>query len=430
MSEKDPVNRIRELLEKQLNGTASPAESSELQDWKDQSADNARLHAEWMDPATRETKLFDYMQIDAGAEAEGRVWRNNLPREVTDQFPGSSARVLPLRKILYAAAIIGCIAVLSVKYLDHRPGKVVADSAAPVAHNDIAAPTGSKTILTLAGGARILLDSAQNGIVSRQGNTEITKDEKGQLVYKASQPGTNGRLNDHTLSVAISYNTLSTGMGGQTQLMLADGTQVWLNSGSSITYPTVFSGKDRRVTITGEAYFEVAKDKTRAFFAQALDMRVEVLGTHFNFNAYKDEGGSRTTLLEGSVKVMAMQGADVAQGGGAGMGSGGSGGGVMLRPGQQAQMGKDGGIRKTDRVDTDQAIAWLNGKFAFDSEKVPVILRQLARWYDLEIAYEGPQPEIQLTASLSKRSSLSAVLKVLELSGVHCRLEGKKLIVK
>src|SRR5882762_4780138 len=271
MSEKDLVNRIKELLEKRLNGTASPAESRELQGWKDQSVDNACLYDEWMDPATRETKLFDYMQIDAGAEAEGQVWRNNLPKEVTNQFPDKGGRVLPLRKILYAAAIIGCIAVLSVKYLDHRPGKVIAGSAAPVAHTDIPAPTGSKTILTLAGGARIFLDSAQNGIVSRQGNTEITKDEKGQLVYKAQ--GTNDELNGNTLSAALSYNTLSTAIGGQTQLLLADGTKVWLNSASSITYPTVFSGKDRRVTITGEAYFEVAKDKSKAFSVQGPDMQ-------------------------------------------------------------------------------------------------------------------------------------------------------------
>jgi len=403
MPEKDLVNRIAQLLRKHLDGSASEAETRELNDWKDQSAANTQLYNEWMDPATRESKLLEYMSIDAQAAAEGQVWRDNLPQEVTDRFQGRTFRVISLRKILYVAAAVVFIVLLSVKYLVHRPEKLNATSVPVIAKNDVPAPIGSKTTLTLSNGAKIVLDNVREGILSRQGNADIIKSKDGQLVYEAAQQGS---------SVQLSYNTLTTAIGGQSQLLLADGTKVWLNSASSITYPTSFSGKDRAVKITGQAYFEIAKDKSKPFVVTAQDMNVEVLGTHFDINGYGDERTIKTTLLEGSVKVV-------------------SGGRMMLlKPGQQTQVSNDGKLNLIDKIDTEIATAWLNGKFAFEDENISLILKQLARWYDLEISYDGTQPNIQLTASVSKRSSLSAVLKVLEISGVHFRLEGKKLIVK
>jgi ferric-dicitrate binding protein FerR (iron transport regulator) len=276
--------------------------------------------------------------------------------------------------------------------------------------NDIA-PGGNKATLILAGGQSIILDSAFNGTLATQGSTQISKLSGGQLVYHA------GTAPSETL-----YNTLSTPRGGQYKLMLPDGTAVLLNAASSIRYPTAFAGKERTVSITGEVYFEVARDKAHPFhvkFNAPSGEELEVLGTSFNINAYADDGNIRATLLEGMVKV---SGSDAAN--------------VLLRPGQQARMAAAAAadhpqaIKVINNADIEQVMAWKNGLFNFNHAEIKTVLQQLARWYDIDIRYEGNLPTGTFQGKITRDLNLSQVLKLLQEVEVRFSIEGRTLIVK
>lgn len=252
-------------------------------------------------------------------------------------------------------------------------------------------PGGSKAILTLADGKQIILDSAKGKIV-QQGNLKVTN-LGGKLDY-------DGRSN------TVEYHTLSTPMGGQYKLVLPDGSDVWLNAASSITFPTAFIGEERKVTITGEVYFEVAHNARQPFHVKVNAVDVEVLGTHFNINGYGDESFVKTTLLEGSVKINDQ------------------GKTVLLKPGEQARASEltDESISITT-PDIDEVMAWKNGRFHYDNADLKTIMRQVMRWYDVEVEYKGNVPVRYFTADISRNNNLSAILKILELSNIHFRLE-------
>jgi ferric-dicitrate binding protein FerR (iron transport regulator) len=224
----------------------------------------------------------------------------------------------------------------------------------------------------------------------------------------------------------VVYNTTSTPKGRQYQLTLPDGSVVWLNAFSSVRYPTVFVGKERRVTVTGEAYFEVAKDKSRPFFVE-IDggETVKVLGTHFNLNAYRDEPQITTTLLEGVVNIATTSRAEGEAA-------------VTLRPGQQAVVSSaysddnqvTGKIRVLDDADTLQVLAWKNGLFNFEGVYLKTAMKQIARWYDVEVVYRGTVPDIKFFGSISRSISLAGLIKGLKSTGIHISIEnGRKLIV-
>lgn len=274
--------------------------------------------------------------------------------------------------------------------------------------NDIA-PGGNKAVLTLANGSTILLDSAANGTLSHQGNIKIQKLTNGLIAYNINSK--KGTINDEVI-----YNTISTPRGGEYQITLADGTKVWLNAASSIRFPVAFAGKERKVTITGEAYFEVAKNKDRPFKVEANSTEVEVFGTHFNVNAYDDESSIKTTLLEGKVKV-SITGQNINQLP------------EFLLPGQQADVNKEGEIKIADHVNTEEAVAWMHGHFQFTSADLQTILRQIARWYDVDIVYDG-NVKLHFTGQLNKNLNVSKVFETLSLTDeVHFKIEGKKIIV-
>lgn len=262
-------------------------------------------------------------------------------------------------------------------------------------------PGGNKAQLTLADGSIILLDGTANGLLAEQGTAKIIKKADGQLLYDVTGAPTTDIL----------YNTLSTPRGGQYNITLPDGSKVWLNSASTIIYPTSFNGKERKVEILGEAYFEVAKDATKPFRVKMNEMEVEVLGTHFNINGYQDESFVRTTLLEGKVKVRS--------------------GAVenLLNPGQQAQLGKNGNIKLLKNVNVEEVMAWKDGNFQFEDADIYSVMRQLARWYDLEVAYSGRLTK-HFVGSISRDVNLSQVLTMLQQTGeVKFSREGKKIIV-
>lgn len=320
----------------------------------------------------------------------------------------SEAKLIPLSRYhqyrrwgSVAAAVVLITAGAAFFRIQQHARKAAAP--APVAAvKQIVTPGGNKAILTLSNGTTILLDSAANGMLARQGSTSVMKLSNGQLSYQGNGGAAAGE---------ILYNTMSTPRGGQYQVTLPDGTRVWLNASSSISYPTAFPGKERKVAVKGEAYFEVAQNVQQPFKVVVNGVAVDVLGTHFNVNGYGDEAATRITLLEGSVKISK------------GLTS------AMLKPGQQALVAENDHIQFNNGVDVEEAIAWKNGLFWFNGVDLPGIMRQLSRWYDIEVEYEGVIPPRHFTGHVFRDLSLTEVLKILELSHVHFRLEGRKLIV-
>ncbi|HET6999886.1 MAG TPA: FecR family protein [Puia sp.] len=263
---------------------------------------------------------------------------------------------------------------------------------------------GNQAILTLANGSVIILDSTKNGIITNQGNVKIIKLDSGKLAYT---PLTiNGAASSET-----SYNTISTPRAAQYQVVLSDGTKVWLNAASSLRYPTSFSGQDRKVELTGEGYFEVAKNKDKPFHVRVGAVEVEVLGTHFNIMAYDDEAAIQTTLLEGSVKVSYNNQTD------------------LLKPGRQASLSRTDSKLTMGDANVQQVVAWKNGYFYFDKSDVKTIMRQVSRWYDLDIVYESSVPDMKFSGKIERSLPLSGISHLLESGQIHFRIEGKNCIM-
>ncbi|MBC7508843.1 MAG: FecR domain-containing protein [Ferruginibacter sp.] len=273
--------------------------------------------------------------------------------------------------------------------------KIISTKLTPV----IAAGT-NKAVLTLADGSNIVLDSMGQGILAKQGNAKVIKLNTTTLAYNATDEN----------NQEVLYNTLATPNGGKYQLILPDGSKVWLNAASSIHFPTIFTGKERRVTVTGEAYFEVAKNAAMPFKITVKDMEVEVLGTHFNVMAYDDENSMNTTLLEGSVKISK---------------------GVikkMLVPGQQSVINSTGEINIVD-ADMEEVMAWKNGWFQFNAADIKTVMRQISRWYAVEVVYEGKIPDGHYSGAVSRDNDIFQVLKIMQSGGVRFKIEGRKVIV-
>jgi ferric-dicitrate binding protein FerR (iron transport regulator) len=296
----------------------------------------------------------------------------------------------------WAAAVLLFLSVGGYLWLSKGPAKVGPGSIARTGNGagDIL-PGTNKAVLTLATGQKIDLDAAAGGKIAREGNTIVEKTAGASLSYHVENVADE---NVAGVSATPSYNTLTTPRGGQYRLILPDGTKVWLNAASSITYPTAFSGRQRSVKITGEAYFEVTRDAAHAFIVSTSRETVEVLGTRFDVSSYDDETFQRTTLLEGSVRVSA------------------SGRSAMLVPGEQARVA--GELLVTPNVDLDAAIAWKDGRFDFgDTADIRSVMHQIANWYDVDVVYKG-EIHKHLGGTISRQVNLSELLKVLEATGV------------
>ena len=267
---------------------------------------------------------------------------------------------------------------------------------------DIAAPTGNRATITLADGTKVFLDSVGKGQLAQQGTIKLIKLANGKIAYQPLGDGT---------AQSMAYNTLSNPRGSKViDMQLSDGSHVWLNAGSSITYPVAFIGNDRSVELEGEGYFEVAKDAKRKFIVTANGVSTEVLGTHFNVNAFKDDGEDiKITLLEGSVKIN----------------SGNATG--LLKPGQQALVANE--VKIVSDVDLHLVMAWKNGYFQFDKASLQNVMKQISRWYDVDVVYEGYNQPREFAGEIQRDLSLSEVLKILEKNKVHFKIEEKKLRV-
>jgi len=395
MNQQNEAFQQSQFILKHLRGELSIAEKNELDTWLESNDNNRTLFEE----LTNEVLLKKELQFFDSIETEA-AWQK-IEAQVKE--PAKIVNMKTNRRWWYAAAAVLLLGgFLTYRFAFQQPDKTPIVKTTPE-KNDVA-PGGNKAILTLADGSTIILDNAANGSLTEQGNTEVIKLDDGQLAY-----------NTEGVAGEVVYNTISTPRGGQYQLTLADGSKVWLNAASTLRFPATFSGTERKVELTGEGYFEVAKDADMPFkVVMNNGMEVEVLGTHFNVMGYDDEGMVKTTLVEGKVKV--IKGSNH----------------IMLLPNQQGSLLRENDNLKIDwNADVNKAISWKNGLFDFDNDAITDIMRQLARWYDVEIQYSGNIVAQFYTGSIRRQVNISQVLFMLEQAGgVQFKIEGKKIIVK
>jgi transmembrane sensor len=374
--------RAEELLRKYLEGTATPEEEALLESWYIETAQ--------AQPAMPGEP--DYPKMEAEMLEALRAEQQEQP---TIKSP---VRLWP--RIAAAASVLIILGVGSLFVFRKKPAQPIVEPQ--LVGNDIL-PAGARATLTLLDGRTIPLDSGGNQTLARQGNETISSVD-GQLIYNTdhlpAKPDEN-RV----------YNTLTTRPGEHYSLVLPDGTKVWLNAASSITYPVIMNLNERKVNVTGELYFEIVHNSKQPFKVAVRDQLVEDLGTHLNIDAYDDEPTINTTLLEGSVKV-----------------SKGSAS-VTLKPGEQATIRPDGNSFQLKKIDTDQAIAWKNGYFYFDRADIQTVMRQLARWYNVQVIYKGEIPKKTFKGKIYRNIKASVALGILSYFGAHFHIEGKTITV-
>ena len=397
--------RLQILMELYFEKSINEVELQELSQWVTIHANDETLLQ------LLEQRWHKHQTLNTLSHAESeRIIADILTPSSSKQIISSGVNVIPintkviwLKRIAVAASVL---IIFSIGYFNLKPTTIAPATnivvSVPTNKND-KMPGGQKALLTLSDGSQIILDSASNGLLSQQGGTKVIKLANGQLKYAANSLG-----NTETV-----YNTMSTPAGGQYQITLPDGSKVWLNASSSIHYPTAFLEKERRVTITGEAYFEIAKNANKPFIVKVYNgAEVKVLGTHFNVKSYADEDEIQTTLLEGSINIYN------------GLKNN------LLVPGNQAKIDKSGVIKVQADADLEEVVAWKNGNFQFNSADIKSVLRQAARWYNIEVVYLGkPSTENRFTGKIPMSVNLSRLLKWLEYSDIHFKLDGKKLIV-
>lgn len=380
MEHQDPDHRYLELAAKWQDGTITPEEKRILEEWYNQGQDEP---------------VHILPHFARGEEAHEQRMLAVIRKRI-------AARRNPLRRYWPAAAAILLLCGLGGGYWLMMDRSRPADAI--VQHHGVT-PGSDKASLTLADGSVIALDSNVNGMLVRQGVSSVVNTAGGQLVYEATA---------EQAGAPLLFNTLITPRGGQYKLTLPDGSKVWLNAASSIRFPTAFTGRERKVEVSGEVYFEVAKAPSMPFRVVTDGMTVEVLGTHFNVNAYNDEAEINTTLLEGRVKVTAQ--ATRAE--------------QLLLPGQQSRLGKNGALRLFADVDLQEAVAWKNGYFQFNGENIRSVMRKLARWYDVDVEFRGDMEGRDFEGTISRFERIDEVLRILALTGmIHFKTEGRRIIV-
>jgi ferric-dicitrate binding protein FerR (iron transport regulator) len=377
------IQQIKELLQKYRAGTSTHLENELVENWYRQLVETGELNWDKGKRDTLEERIGDRIMKQVNASGRKKVFY-----------------MKPRLQWWAAASVIVLLGAFSYYLFSHKTLEPA--SFAKVSNNDVEAPRSNKATITLANGQRVYLDSAGNGALAVQGNVKLLKLANGKIAYQQGTdlPGTK-----------MVYNTLSNPRGSRViNITLADGSKVWLNAASSLTYPVSFVGNERKVAVTGEAYFEIAHNASKSFIVSNGTMDVLVLGTHFNVNAFEDNGDDiRVTLLEGSVKINSGTGS------------------AIIRPGQQAVVTKQ--IKVTDDVDLDLVMAWKNGYFQFDNAGLKNVLKEVSRWYDVDVIYEGYNRPRQFVGEIQRDLSLSEILKLLERNKVHFKIEGKKLMV-
>ena len=378
---------LAELAHRFTSGTATDEEKALLHQWFD-AADKDEVEHVFL--PERETEEDVRMRIKA-----------QLQHVIGQEPQKTSRRIGYYARWIAAATTLVAVSLTGIYFWKAYKSRHVVCCPPPVAvsHNDLL-PGGNKAMLLLGDGSTVNLGAAKNGVIRKVAGTLIDKQD-GQLRYNVS-----------SAHLAPEMNTIQTPRGGQYQVILPDGTKAWLNAASSLTYPTAFTGVDRVVQLNGEAYFEVTDNKDKPFKVMVGNMQVNVLGTHFNVMAYEDEKAIITTLLEGAVKV--------------------TNGGVahLLKPGQEGRIDRSSDAFRLTGVDANQAVAWKNGVFQFGGASIETVMRQIVRWYDVDVEYQGRTNE-HFRGTISRGVNALEVFKMLELTGaVHFTIDKKKIIVK
>lgn len=393
--EQQNINRWEHLISQYLNDQITREELDELLHStatnKEMPSLSAVMRAYWEKASAEKT--------DNNSQWEEKFQRMMLEAKAVAPFEVAPVRtkMLLLKRFIAAASVLLLLGMAG--YFLLRQEKAPTASPSQLTAKQDIGPGSTGAILTLANGEKIVLDSAGNGVLAVQGKTKLIN-RNGQILYDGEDRENAGML----------YNTITTPRGRQYTLMLADGSKVWLNAASSLRYPATFSGEARKVEVTGEAYFEVAHSEV-PFVVNVRGMEVQVLGTHFNINAYEDEAAIQTTLLEGSVKVSK------------------SGRSRVLEPGQQSLVSGDAAIKVQDEVNTDVILAWKNGYFSFDQTDLYAVMRQISRWYDVDVVYEGNIPDRRFGGEISRNTNASQVLQILEESNIHFKIIERKIVV-
>jgi len=391
MQEQNTNWQMKELARKWQEGTINEAEKELFNQWY-HSFDDTPIEA---------------ITTENPAQLKTRLYNNIIQRE---EIPLPRTWFSKNISYIYAAAAMTLIFSIAGYSFYSRNNVQQKEQAARLAKN-IILPGSNKAVLTLADGSDVILDQTSNGILGSQGNVSIKKSIDGKVSYEAAQ-------NNTYTGNAIAYNKIATPRGGQYQVDLADGTKVWLNAASTLKFPVTFSKAQRVVELTGEAYFEVNPEpvagnrKVRIpFLVKTRNQVVEVLGTHFNVNAYDDEPDIKTTLLKGSVRVVQSAARQS----------------VLLKPGQQSAVA--GNIAVAD-VDASQAIEWQKGYFLFDNETVESMMRKISRWYNIEVEFKGNIRYRKFAGKISKFGNIVQILQVMEKTQViHFEIEGRRVIV-
>ncbi len=398
-------NKLKYLLQQYFDGTINGDDCEELLSYL---KDNPEKVSGVVDE-----KL---LKLDEGPEMNSMQARNVLdhikadPRFVESKTVKPKTRLLGLFiSIAKAAAIITVFSTVGFYFIQKNKTSQNQNQAAVVKSSKIL-PGGNKAILTLANGKTIVLDNKANGMLAKAGKVEVSKVADGKLTYNTQATGVTAKVIDN----ALVYNTLSTPRGGQYQVVLPDGTQVWLNSASSLSYPVEFSGNERRVKLTGEAYFEVAKNKDKPFYVTSNNTQIRVLGTHFNISAYSDDQELTTTLLEGSVEMSKNNTQ------------------LVLKPGWQAMVSNDADAKqiRVAQANIKEVMAWKNGYFIFNDDNIATIMKKVSRWYDVDVELKGNFANQNFGGTFYRSKGIDELLKNLEKIGkVHFKVSGRRITV-
>lgn len=398
------TDKLHELLRQYFDNTISPSDYIELleylrstdQDIVEQVIDEEMLHLDSGATFSKSQSQSVLNRIKSDprftkTEVVSPEERSNIIRFYQRAWFRVAATIL----VFFSA---GLFIVKRYELRNHANNVVAKRSSAPIV------PGSQKATLTMANGKVIVLSNAANGLLANTGGSKVVKQGQGRILYTAG--------NKKVTANEIGYNTLTTPRGGEYQVILPDGSKVWLNAASSITYPTQFTGSDRRVKLTGEAYFEITKNKEKPFYVMMNDAQVRVFGTHFNISAYSDDDIYTTTLLEGSVQVSKNNSVS------------------MLKPGQQAVINHNSDAITVSDANIDDAMAWKNGLFIFNDDNITGIMKKVSRWYDVDVYYAADLNEQKFGGSYHRSKNINELLQYLEMIGkIHFKVQERRITV-
>lgn len=407
-----------DLIRKYLNNSCTPEERAILESWYNKRSKEIAINKTGEDLHSADFGIKNLIHNDPSSvmsnsnteidydHTQKEIW-NAINKQTTIN---KSQFNVPKRNWYYFSAAASIIFICFIFWFSNF---FLAHKQSSISTAQTIQPGSNKAELILADGSIIAIAEKENGIVANQDNSHIVKNGNGQIVYSEAQSNHSSPADDTgQANNKIVYNTLRTPKGGQYQVVLTDGTRVWLNAASSITFPTVFSGLERIVEASGEAYFEVAKNPKKPFKVISKGHVITVLGTHFNLYAYAEDPYVKTTLLEGSVQVSAHNES------------------VIIKPGQQSTYDVNNQKLSTRTINAEGAIAWKEGYFEFNNEDLPTIMKKLSRWYDIDVQYDKTFVNQRFNGSVSRFEDAAKVLKMLEYTGtVHFKINGRRIVV-